>query len=452
MGNSKHYDYLIIGADAAGLSAAVQIRSLNKEATICILDKNGIISYGACGLPYAIDGTVDSFESLIHFTAESFSNKYHADVLTFTEAISASFKDRTVTAKSSSGNVIFAYDRLIIATGAEPIKLPFLDYNSPRVMELKTIPDGQKIKDALASIPVKDIVIIGAGYIGLEMADVLAGTGIKVTIVDIADGPVPRLPTSIGKSILSEAESRGIKTFFGTKIDSASISNDSVVLHTTAGDIQCDAVISAIGIRPATEFLKETELSMDRGAIIVDSKCRTNIENVFSAGDCAMVYHRLLKKNTWMPLGSTANKQGRIAGMNSAGKSIEFPGIIGTQIFKFFDTVYAKTGLTEDEAKENGIACSTVSAIRPGKAGYYPGAGKVHVYMTVSDNGTILGGHMIGPLHTASMIDAIGVMAQMGMNATDAAYFDAAYAPPFAPVWNAMISTAGKFGLKGGSK
>lgn len=446
MSDKKKYEYLIIGADAAGLSAAVQIRRNQKNATIGILERGDVISYGACGLPYAIQGKVDSFESLIHFTPAKFAGQYQVDIHIDTRATSVDFSSKTVETRNPGDNKDFKYEKLIIATGAEPSRLPFLDYSSSRIMELKTVPDGIRIKENLENFSVKRVAIIGAGYIGLEMTDVLRSLGMEVVLLDAAPRPVPRMPEDISRVIEKKAKENNVETHFGISISGSTVTDDGVLLKTSVGDIKADIVISAIGIRPATDFLENSGIKMDRGALIVDQKCRTSMPDVFAAGDCSLVYHRLIKKNVWMPLGSTANKQGRIAGMNASGEEIEFPGIIGTQIFKFFDIVCAKTGLSTEEAAETGKEARSYSAIRPGKASYYPEAGKVTTHLTIADDGTILGGHMTGPLHLGSMIDTVGAMAQCGMNARDAAFFDAAYAPPVAPVWNATISAAGKFG------
>lgn len=179
---------------------------------------------------------------------------------------------------------------------------------------------------------------------------------------------------------------------------------------------------------------------------MVDQFCKTSADNIYAAGDCASVHHILLNKNVYLPLGSTANKQGRIAGLNMAGISTEFPGIIGTRIFKFFNSVFAATGLSVEEAKSIGMKPTIVSAQRNSKAGYYPGGEMVDVNLVIDEgSGNILGGFLIGPLESAGIIDTIGVMAQTKMKASDAGWFDSAYAPPFAPVWNAYISAAGKF-------
>jgi CoA-dependent NAD(P)H sulfur oxidoreductase len=475
----KHYNYLIIGADAAGLSAAVQIRSVDSNATIGILEKGEIISYGSCGLPYAIQGIIPDFNKLIHFTAESFHEKNRADVHLLTKAISADFTKKNITAlilkspgdgnnpskyegkKNPSesdesdeyaGKIQYSYDKLLIATGAVPIRIPGLDYSSGFVFSLKSVPDGRAIRRFIDEKKPKKVIMIGGGYIGLEMADVLTELGIKVTILDMSPEPIFRMPTAARKAVFKKMKDKGIEFIGGISINASRVNADmtQIILETDKNDFPADMVIAATGIKPATDFLDGTILSMQRGAIETDDQCQTNIAYVYAAGDCAMVNHRLLKKNVYMPLGSTANKQGRIAGQNMAGLKIHFPGILGTQVFRFFDQAIAKTGLSAEEAESIGLPAIDLSANRSSKAGYYPGGIPIDIHLTVhKETGVILGGLYIGPAEQGSMIDTIGVMAQSGMKAADIAYFDSAYAPPVAPVWNALISAAGKFGREG---
>lgn len=446
MEDIKHYQNLIIGADAAGLSAAVQIHSNQKEATIGVLDKGEIISYGACGLPYAIEGKIESFEKLVHYTPAKFSDKFGADVRTGVEVTNVDFDSRKVQAQNDGAPLTFSYDRLLIATGAEPVRIPGIDYSSPRVFELKTVPDGRKIHDAIHSLNVRKVLIIGAGYIGLELADAFHNLGLEVTLMDMEERPVPRMAEDIGHAISKKCEENEIRLHLKTGLKELILEENSILARSEDLEIRADIVVVAVGIRPATGFLKDSGLTLDRGAVVVDRQGKTNISEVYSAGDCAVVYHNLLEKNTYRPLGSTANKQGRIAGINMSGGNLEFPGIIGAQTFKFFNLGLAQTGLSMEEAREAGYDPVMVGALRTSKAGYYPGAEKTTIHMIVDQNsGVILGGHYIGPVDSTVMIDTVGVMAQMRMKANDAAYFDSVYAPPVAPVWNALISAAGKF-------
>ncbi|MCB1169208.1 MAG: FAD-dependent oxidoreductase [Leptospiraceae bacterium] len=439
------YDYLIIGADAAGNSAVGQIRRNDKSGTIGILEKTEIISYGACGLPYAISGSVKSFDDLIHFDGPTFGEKTKSDVLLRHEAIAVDTNRKIVRVRTPDGESEIGYGKLMIGTGAPAIRLPFVDYNSSRVFELKTVPDGQAIQKFIQENGAKKAAIIGAGYIGLEAAESFREMGLEVSIFEALDRPVPRLPESLSKSIVSQMKEHGIDFKPQSKVQSVKDTGSAIELSTEAGSESFDLLLVAVGVRPATQFLEGSGIELQKGAIVVDQYGQTNVEGVYSGGDCALAYHKLLKKAVYYPLGHTANKQGRIAGMNMSGEQIAFPGIVGTQVFKFFDRAYALTGLSAQEAKDAGIEFEETSAMRPSRAGYYPGSDKVKMTLLLDKKeGTLLGAAMFGPLDSYGLIDAASALVNMRAKADEIAWMDFAYAPPFAPVWNALISAAGK--------
>ena len=441
----QSYDYLIIGADAAGNSAVGQIRRNDKEATIGILEKTSIISYGACGLPYAISGSVKSFDDLIHFDGPTFGEKTKSDVLLNHEAVGVDFDSRSVRVKTPDGEKEVSYGKLMIGTGAPAIRLPFVDYSSGRVFELKTVPDGRAIQEFIQKNGAKRAAIIGAGYIGLEAAETFREMGLSVAIYEALDRPVPRLPEGLSKSIVSQMKDHDIDFRPESKV--SAVKDNGSEIQITAGEKTeaYDLLLVAVGVRPATGFLEGSGLEMQKGAIVVDRYGATNVDGVYSGGDCALAYHKLLKKPVYYPLGHTANKQGRIAGMNMSGEKIAFPGIVGTQVFKFFDRAYGMTGLSKQEALEAGYEIEEASAMRPSRAGYYPGSDKVKVSLTMDKkDGTLLGAAMFGPLDSYGLIDAASALVNMGAKADEIAWMDFAYVPPFAPVWNALISAAAK--------
>lgn len=439
------YDYLIIGADAAGNSAVGQIRRNDKSGTIGVLEKTEIISYGACGLPYAISGSVSSFDDLIHFDGPTFGEKTKSDVLLKHEAIAVDTRKKVVRVRNAEGEVDIGYGKLMIGTGAPAIRLPFVDYDCPRVFELKTVPDGRAIQEYIKKNGAKKAAIIGAGYIGLEAAESFREMGLEVTIFEALDRPVPRLPEGLSKSIVSQMKDHGIDFRSQNKVSQVKESDSGVEVKSDSGSETFDLLLVAVGVRPATQFLEGSGIEMEKGAIVVDQFGRTNVADVYSGGDCALAYHKILKKPVYYPLGHTANKQGRIAGMNMSGSEIPFPGIVGTQVFKFFDRAYALTGLSAKEAIEAGYEIEEASAMRPSRAGYYPGSEKVKMTLLLDGkDGTILGAAMFGPLDSYGLIDAASALVNMGAKADEVAWMDFAYAPPFAPVWNALISAAGK--------
>lgn len=442
------YDYLIIGADAAGNSAAGQIRRRDKDASIGILEKGEIISYGACGLPYAISGHIDEFEKLIHFTPEAFGSRTKADVLIRHEVTAIDTGNKKVTVKTDDGDIEIGYNRLMIGTGASPIRLPFIDYNHNAVFELKSVPDGKAIRSFIEKTGAKTAGIIGAGYIGLEAAEAFRERGLEVTVIEALDRAMPRLPESFSTSIAKQMKAHDIQFLPDTRAESMTTAGNSIVLKTSTGDHSFDLLLVSVGIKPNTAFAENTDIKLEKGAIVIDQYGRTTAENVFSGGDCAMVHHQLLEENVYYPLGHTANKQGRIAGMNMASPENEmqkFNGVLGTQIFKFFDTAYGATGLSKEQAQAAGYTPVEVSAMRPSKAGYFPGSGKVKMSLIFDENTQqILGAYYAGPHDSWGMIDAAAALIYKKATAEEIAWMDFAYAPPYAPVWNSLISAAGK--------
>ena len=381
-------DYFIIGADAAGLSASVQIKRKRPNATIKIINKGKIISYGACGIPYVISGDIDSEKNLIHFTPKSFQEQRGIPVKIREEATNIYPKEHVVCVTNLDTGESYRekYGKLLIATGAQPILLPFIGKAAEGIFNVYDIEDLRQILAYIQQRHPRTAAIIGAGNIGLELTEAMHKLKIDVLLFDIRKTPAANWPAAIQKAVIEK---------------------------------------------------------MDNGAILIDRSGSSSAEDVYAAGDCASVFHRILKRPVYFPLGSTANKMGRIAGLNMAGGTDSFPGIVGTQIFKFFELSMARTGLSLDDAENEGWEAEAFSATRPNKAGYYPGAEKAYVKI-IKDKATqnIMGASTICSGNAAQFIDPAAVAVFSRMKIFDLAWFDFAYAPPYAPVWNALISAA----------
>ena len=381
-------DYFIIGADAAGLSASVQIKRKRPNATIKIINKGKIISYGACGIPYVISGDIDSEKNLIHFTPKSFQEQRGIPVKIREEATNIYPKEHVVCVTNLDTGESYRekYGKLLIATGAQPILLPFIGKAAEDIFNVYDIEDLRQILAYIQQRHPRTAAIIGAGNIGLELTEAMHKLKIDVLLFDIRKTPAANWPAAIQKAVIEK---------------------------------------------------------MDNGAILIDRSGSSSAEDVYAAGDCASVFHRILKRPVYFPLGSTANKMGRIAGLNMAGGTDSFPGIVGTQIFKFFELSMARTGLSLDDAENEGWEAEAFSATRPNKAGYYPGAEKAYVKI-IKDKATqnIMGASTICSGNAAQFIDPAAVAVFSRMKIFDLAWFDFAYAPPYAPVWNALISAA----------
>ncbi len=439
-------DFLILGADAAGLSAAVQIKRRKPDAEIKVISKGRYISYSACGIPYVISGDIPAPRKLIHNTPESFSQTRGIPVRIRQEATAVYPKEHRVEIKDLEAGEAYheTYGKLMIGTGAQPVLLPFIDYSLEGVFNLHTVEDLERVLKFLEENKPKTAAIIGAGNVGLELAEALSRKGLRVRLFDNMPEPAFLWPPMIHKAVTAKLREKEIEFFGETTIQALERRGGKLVLSAGEGtEFEADVVFSVVGTAPATGFCREVLNVKKNGAIITDRHGRTGDPDIYAAGDCASVFHRILDRNVYFPLGSTANKMGRIAGINMTGGSIEFPGIVGTQILKFFELSLAKTGLSQGEAEKEGFQARSYSASRLDKAGYYPGAEQAKVQVVCEDeSGIMLGAAAVSEVNAAQFIDAAAVAVFMGMDIKDLGWFDSAYAPPFAPVWNALISAA----------
>jgi NADPH-dependent 2,4-dienoyl-CoA reductase/sulfur reductase-like enzyme len=438
-------EFLIIGADAAGLSAANQIKRKLPKADIRVINKGTIISYGACGIPYVLSGEIESPQKLIHFTPESFLQKQGIPVEINKEAVSVSPGKYTVKIKDTSTGEIGTekYKKLFIGTGAIPKKFSFIDTNEEGVFNLHDIKDLCLILDFLDREKPKKAGIIGAGNIGCELAEALNTRGMDIFVFDILESPVANWPESTQKAVLDKMKEKGIHFLGGTAVQSVEKTASVFTLYAGDTPYKLDIIFIVAGTKPATDFCHGQLKCLENGAILIDRKGQTSDPNIYAAGDCASVYHKILDRAVYMPLGSTANKMGRVAGINLAGGNLLYPGIVGTQIFKFFELSLAKTGLSRLEAEIEGIKVENFSAVRSDRAGYYPGSAPARVEITVDAVlGQILGANTIYESNAAPIIDAAATAVYSGLTVDELGWFDSAYAPPYAPVWNALVSAA----------
>jgi len=438
-------EFLIIGADAAGLSAALQIKRKRSAAEVKVVAKGRIISYGACGIPYVLSGEIASPDKLVNFTSKGFQEKTGIVVETGREAVGLDPERREVEVKDLDSGVIRhePYGRLLIATGAEPKRLPFLDHSLEGVFNLHTVEDLNRIMAFIAAKEPRRAAVIGAGNIGLELAESLSRRGLAYSLVDVLDSPIATWPVFSQKAVLAKIKDKGVDFRPGTAIASIEKRGEEFILHAEKEDLRADIIFSVTGTKPSTGFCGGKLETLPNGAILTDSRARTSVPDIFAAGDCAAVLHRVLGRPAYIPLGSTANKVGRLAGMNMVGAEVEFPGVVGTQIFKFFDLSLARTGLGLEEALQAGFQAEAVSSRANDRSGYYPGAAQVEVEIVFDrPSGRLLGAAAASRVNAAQFIDPAAMAVSAGLTVRDLAWFDAAYAPPYAPVWNALVSAA----------
>ena len=442
---------VVIGGNPAGLSAASAVRRAHRDWIIDVYEKGPYISYGSCGLPYYISGIVEDRDKLITITKEEFLEKRNIPVHIYHEVLSVNFNAKIIKVKDIKSIEIFErdYDYLVIATGGKPKMRPEITLDHNHIFHVHTIEDADKVKKFLNGNGLKSGILLGAGYINLEMVEAYKAQGIDdLTIV----GPRLIFRTKSQEYIKKELEKNGIKVILGKYANNLeAVSDKRLRIYFEDGEsLEADFIQISIGVVPNTDIFKSTKLKMMNGAIIVDEYMRTNIENVFAAGDCTTVYHQILKRNAYIPLAPAANKQGRIAGNIIAGKNVDpFPGVLGTSVWKVFDLYCGKTGITETEAKELGYETDSVLIESNEIAHYYPNRGnqfelKMTIYLLFDvKTHRLLGAEITAPSPLGGKkIDVLATALAAKMKIEDIQKLDLSYAPPFAPVWDSILIAA----------
>jgi NADPH-dependent 2,4-dienoyl-CoA reductase/sulfur reductase-like enzyme/rhodanese-related sulfurtransferase len=437
---------LVIGGVAAGPKAAAKARRCDPEMEIVVYQEEDEISYAGCGLPYYISGVVKEREELISRTPGKFALD-GIRILKNRRIEKIDAKERTISGKVVESEKTFMdhYDRLVLATGAKPIRPKIEGIELGNIFYLRSIFDADAILERIGSDQIQKVVIAGGGYIGLEMAEALIQMGKKVTIVELAPQILTLFDEDFAGMLRQYLEKKGIQIFTSEGIKALK-GNEGKVTHvqTVSQEIEADAVLMSLGIRPQVELAKQAGLRVgETGAIWVNEKMETSAEGIYAAGDCAETTHLITGKKVWIPLGSTANKQGRVVGVNACGGNAIFPGVMGTTIFKCFDWNVAKTGLGMKEAEKEGFR--PIQAIVRGydRAHYYPG-GKESALKVIADEktGRILGGQAVGEGPSDKFIDILAMALHAKMTCQALSLVDLSYAPPYSPVLSPIIVAA----------
>lgn len=436
--------YVIIGGDAAGMSAAMEIVRQDSTAKITTLEKGHIYSYGQCGLPYVVGKHVPSSTDVIARSVEMFRSKYGIDAKTGYEVTSVDPLTKTVSGNILQTRDIFSlkYDRLLIATGASPVIPDWEGKDLAGIHTIKTIPNTEAIIADLEQV--NHVTIIGGGYIGLEMAENFVGIGKKVRIIQRSNQLANIFDEDMSGVVHQEAIKQQVEVILNEEVQSFSGNHRVNTVITDKRSYHTDLVLIAAGIKPTTDFLKDTGIrTIPNGAIIVNRHLETSISDIYAAGDCATHYNRVKQKDDYVPLGTTANKQGRLAGFNMMGQKREFKGIVGTSIMKFFDLSLGKTGLSEKEAEQLGISYETHLQQVNDIAGYYPGREEMQIKLIYrKDNQLLLGGQIIGGNGVDKRIDVLATALFHQMSISDLLDLDLAYSPPFNGVWDPLQQLA----------
>lgn len=422
---------IIIGGVAGGASAAARLRRLDEATEIIVLERGEYVSFANCGLPYYIGGVITNQNHLTLQTPESFRARFHIDVRVNSEAVKIDPDAQTVTVKNLKSGESYEenYDNLILSPGAEPIKPNIDGINNDFVFTLRNIPDTFKIKEYIKSAAPKSAVVVGGGYIGVEMAENLKEAGLEVSVVELADHLIAPLDFDMAADVHRYIKSKGINLYLSNGVKA--LNEHTVILQN--GVIHADMVIMSVGVRPETALAKECGIRTNhRGSIVVDQNMRTNIPNIYAVGDAVEVENFITKSPDFIPLAGPANKQGRIVADNITGISAEYNGTQGSAVLKLFDMTVAATGINEKRAKAAGIDYDKTYIYSGSHASYYPGASNMSI-KALWDKRTlkILGAQIVGFDGVDKRMDVLATAIRFGAKITDLAELELCYAPPF---------------------
>ncbi|MCX7911526.1 MAG: FAD-dependent oxidoreductase, partial [Dehalococcoidales bacterium] len=436
MSGQKHI--VIIGGNACGAKAAARARRCDPSARITIIEEKANLSTATCGLPYYIGNVITNESALVARQLAYFRDVLNIDVIAETRAIAIHPRTHTVEAVNlkDGRHTRLEYDRLVLATGSSPVLPPLEGSDLKGVFTLSSIADANAIRNHLAGMTGREVVIIGAGLIGLEMAEAFTTRGFRVTIVEAMGRVLPALlDDEIAIHVEKHLRGRGVTVYLREQLKGLLGDRQREVGRAVlgSGEIPAGLVLLAMGVRPNSALAKEAGLSIgNSGGISVDEHLRTSNHDIYAGGDCVEVVNRITGRLMLAPLGSTANRHGRIIGTNVTGGSETFPGVLGTTICKVFDLTIGRVGLSESQAKELGLA--TVCSIVPSfdHATYYPGARDILVKLVAeTPSGRLLGGQVIGSGEVAKRIDVLAGVLSFGGSVSDLAELDLSYAPPY---------------------
>ncbi|MDI9830537.1 FAD-dependent oxidoreductase [Streptomyces sp. KAU_LT] len=443
---------VVIGGDAAGMSAASQARRLRDagELEIVAFERGHFTSYSACGIPYWVGGDVGRREQLIARTAEEHRAR-DIDLRLRTEVTEIDVAGRRVRARDvDSGEESWtSYDKLVIATGARPIRPDMPGADAPGVHGVQTLDDGQALIDTLARTRGRRAVVVGAGYIGVEMAEALINRGYEVTVVNRGSEPMATLDPDMGRLVREAMEGLGITMVSDAEVTKILTGDDGHVRAVATEDAEypADVVVLGIGVRPETTLARAAGLPLgEHGGLLTDRSMRVRGHtDVYAGGDCVEVLDLVSGQERHVALGTHANKHGQVVGTNVGGGYATFPGVVGTAVSKVCDLEIARTGLREKDARRAGLRYVTATIESTSRAGYYPGASPMTVKMLAElRTGRLLGVQIVGREGAAKRVDVAAVALTAGMTVEQMTSLDLGYAPPFSPVWDPVLVAARK--------
>ena len=435
---NKQKNIVIIGGTACGPKAGARARRCDPQAQITIVEQEDNLSVATCGLPYYVSGTIESQGKLVTRTPEFFRDVMNIETLIKTKALAIDRKAHKIEVLELETNRVATldYDKLILATGSIPIVPAVNGRHLKGILTLTKIKDANAIRDLLSPCQIKKAIIVGAGLIGLEMAEALVAQRLEVTVIEAMNWVLPTLlDFEIAAGVERHLQAKGVKLVHGQRVIGFEGDEDGWVrkVITENTEIETSLVLLALGTKPNTALAEEAGLVIGHtGGIAVDPYLQTSDVDVYAGGDCVENVHRITRQKILAPLGSTANKHGRVIGTNVAGGAETFPGVLGTTIAKVFACNVARVGLSESQARECGYDVSTCLVPGLESAGYYPNGKAILVKLVVeSSSGRLLGGQVVGPGETAKRIDVLATALTFGATVDELANLDLAYAPPY---------------------
>ncbi|MDP9219843.1 MAG: FAD-dependent oxidoreductase [Actinomycetota bacterium] len=437
---------VVIGGGAAGMSAASAARRMDPAAEIVVLEAGQYVAYGVCGIPYFLAGVVERPEDLLAYPQQYFREKRRID-LRLGAAVTALDPGRhTVRYRQGGEDVSLRYHRLIVAAGSRPIVPPLPGLDDDMVFTVRSLADAITLRSQLDAGRIGRALIVGGGYIGLEMAEALHARGASVTVVEMLPQVMPNVDPEVADLVEAEVRRHGVDLRLRTRLEQVRRENGRLAAVVSGpngvSSLSVDAVILAVGVRGDGGVAAAAGAATEPGgALLVDEGMRTSLPDVFACGDCIAPQHLVLGRPAFVPLGPMANKTGRVAGTVAAGGQAAFRGIVGTAVVKVFDLAVARTGLTFAEAEAERLSPVATDVVGRSRAKYYPGSSPVTMRLVHGEGGRVLGAQLVGS-DVAKRIDVIAVALQAGFSVDDLAALDLSYAPPYAPVYEAVLLAA----------
>ncbi|MDP9388303.1 MAG: FAD-dependent oxidoreductase [Actinomycetota bacterium] len=434
---------VVVGGDAGGMAAAAQARRRRRDLEIVALEKGRWTSYSACGIPYLVGGDVDDLDDLVARSPQAFRDRLSIDVRTRQEVVAVDLDTRRVEVRDHAHDRTYSlgFDLLHLAMGAVPVRPALPGIDAPEIHGVQNLEDAARLLDTLGGGDVRHVVVVGGGYIGLEMAEAFARRGCpSVTVVERAPEVMATLDPDMGALVSDAMRAAGVVVRLGVAVTGFSPG----VVHTDDVDLPADVVVLGLGVAPNADLARDAGLHTgDKGGIVVNQRQRTSADGVWAAGDCCLSYHLVARRPVHVALGTVANKQGRVAGVNMGGGYATFAGVVGTAVTRICSTEVARTGLNEAEARDLGLCYEAVRITSTTRAGYFPGSGTITVKMLAErGSGRLLGAQLVGDEGAAKRIDVAATAITAGMTVDEVSGLDLSYAPPFSPVWDPVLIAA----------